>query len=128
MKKAKQFAPDRSGLESRRRFDGQAHWKEMYDSQWEDYRRRYLAINQSCYSCGQRSEVVDHLVPAKGDERLFRKLDNHIPLCKSCHNTVTAKFDRRYRPGDHINQKLQWIANNRLKFDLTFRVKVLPKY
>ena len=110
------------------KFDGQAHIKAMYDDRWAKYSKEFLTINQVCYSCGEKSEVTDHLTPAKGDEKLFKKLDNHIPLCAQCHNTITAKFDKKYRPGNSINQKLMWLYRNRLTNSITVRVKVLPKY
>lgn len=100
----------------------------MYDHDWEKYRIKYLALNQKCYSCGDKSTVVDHLVPHQGDEKLFRKTDNHIPLCQICHNKVTALFDRRHRAGINVNPKIQWMNANRFNRGLTFRVKVLPSY
>lgn len=111
-----------------RSFNGRKSIDMMYDTAWEKYRLRFLAENPRCYSCGVIAVVVDHLKPHKGDENLFKQLDNHIPLCKRCHDTVTTLFDRRYRIGATITPKIQWLQLSRSKFDLTFKVKVLPSY
>ena len=128
MKSAKQFRPNRGGLGTHTRFNGRLKIDRMYDTDWLNYSRKFLAINQECYACGKKSEVTDHLVPHKGDDKLFKQLDNHIPLCKKCHNTITAKFDRRFVKGHTITPKLQWMADEREMRDLTSRVKVMAEY
>lgn len=102
----------------------------MYDGAWEKYRRRFLEVNNECYSCGRPATVVDHLIPHQGDEVLFKKLDNHIPLCEICHNTVTTKFDRNYRPGNPVTEKIKWLSRNRMPGgEWNFKkVKVLARY
>ena len=37
-----------------------------------------------------RRTVVDHIVPHRGDARLFWDEDNWQPLCKSCHDRKTG--------------------------------------
>lgn len=127
MKKPKQFTPVRS-LSGGQKYNGRAHIDAMYDANWNRYREKFLHINGLCYSCGTKSTVVDHLIPHKGDNFLFRKTDNHIPLCAKCHNTVTGLFDYKHRVGDSIDGKLRWIASMRNSRDLTFKVKVMPSY
>ena len=58
---------------------------------------------------------MDHLVPHKGDKKLFEQVGNHIPLCTICHNKVTARFDSRYVVGSSIEKKTQWLNDERLK-------------
>lgn len=129
MQKPKLFRPDRGGLGTHTKvFDGRKNIKDMYDEQWAKYRLKFLAVNSRCYACGTTAKIVDHLLPHKGDIKLFKKLDNHIPLCTSCHNRVTALFDKMHSSGTPITAKLMWLAEQRTKNDLTFRVKVLPKY
>jgi 5-methylcytosine-specific restriction protein A len=36
---------------------------------------------------------VDHIVPHKGDMRLFWDPRNHQGLCERCHNSKTARED-----------------------------------
>lgn len=110
-------------------FNGRKAIDDLYwTKDWTEYRVRFLDVNPWCYSCGAKATVVDHLTPHQGDEKLFRKLDNHIPLCKHCHDVITASFDRRHRAGNPITKKLQWIARERAKRDLTSRVRVMPSY
>lgn len=110
-------------------FNGRKKIDSMYDGAWEKYRERFLRINPYCYACGEYANVVDHLMPHQGDERLFKKLDNHIPLCTRCHNTATTLFDRKYRSGNSITPKIQWLSRNRVVGEDRFRkVRVLASY
>lgn len=104
----------------------------MYKSEaWIRYCDKFLAVNPECYACGKKATEVDHLIPHKGDELLFKKLDNHLPLCKSCHSTVTMKFDVRHR-GIGVNlEKIKWLNHRRIPTDewpLPRKVKVLASY
>src|SRR6185369_5488186 len=121
------FVPRHRRNPTGKKFNGRAKIDAMYDKDWERYRGRFLAINSECYACGKPSQVVDHLKPHQGDVGLFEKLDNHIPLCISCHNTVTTKFDRYYRAGGSITEKIKWLSRNRFPRDdwSPKRVKVL---
>jgi 5-methylcytosine-specific restriction protein A len=126
--KPKNFLPKHSKntgrkLNSRRDID------RLYDNDWQRYRARFLAANSKCYACGAPAVVVDHLIPHKGDEILFRKLDNHIPMCYSDHNYVTTKFDRDYVRGSSIEAKVLWLNSRRVGGDWKpQRVKVLRYY
>ena len=42
---------------------------------------------------GQQMAVVDHIIPHKGDKVLFWDRSNWQPLCKTCHDTKTARED-----------------------------------
>lgn len=120
------YKPNHAG--AGRRFNPNKDRDNLYDREWEKYRLHFLNQNPRCYACGVSATVVDHLIPHKGDEDLFKKLDNHIPLCKSCHDKATALFDKKYRPGQPIKSKLEWLAWSRASRELTFRVKVMPSY
>lgn len=111
-----------------RSFSHRKAWLLLYDVTWEKYRLKFLSVNSKCYSCGDTATVVDHLEPHQGDKAVFEKLDNHIPLCKRCHDTVTAKFDRHWSRGKSITPKISWFSSNRLIKGLTFRIKVMPSY
>lgn len=126
MQRPKQYRP--ASHKPSRKFNGRKEIDNLYDRAWEKYRAIFLSTNPRCYSCGEASTVVDHLVPHKGDENLFRQLDNHLPLCKRCHDVITGLFDRRFRPGNAITEKLKWLSANRLAKNLSFKVKVLPRY
>jgi 5-methylcytosine-specific restriction endonuclease McrA len=126
MIKPKLFKPNHGGIG--KKFDGLKKWEDMYDAVWAKYRQKFLYNNPNCYCCGSIASVVDHITPAKGDEKLFKKLDNHLPLCSVCHNTITAKFDRNYKQGDAITPKLKWIEGVRSRNQITIRVRVLGSY
>jgi len=100
------------------------------DSSWRNYCARFLAVNPKCYACGSPAKVVDHLVPHKGDVHLFRKLDNHIPLCERDHNYVSAKFDYKFKVGVTLVAKIGWLNSRRIPTDdwTPAPVKVLPSF
>lgn len=124
MKKNPLFRPKTNGGP---RFDGNSHIKAMYKHpDWVHYSKKYLEINNKCYCCGKLSQAVDHIIPHKGNVVRFQQLDNHLPLCFKCHNTCTALFDRYAAP--KTEDKMKWIARMREKFQLTFKVFVLPSY
>lgn len=129
MKKQKSFRPIQStGWKSKSVYNGRSALDKLYDGNWEKYRLKFLRHNPTCYSCGSKALVVDHIQPHKGDEKLFKKLDNHLPLCHKCHNTITALFDKNYIKGNTIEPKLKWIAQNRINYQCDVRVKVLSEY
>lgn len=41
-----------------------------------------------------KAEVVDHIVPHRGDEKLFWDESNWQALCKRCHDSKTMTEDR----------------------------------
>jgi 5-methylcytosine-specific restriction protein A len=60
---------------------------------WRAFRLRYLKYYPYCTICGEKSEVIDHIIPHRGDEQLFWNERNYMPLCKKCHDTKTGLFD-----------------------------------
>lgn len=124
------FKPRHRASPSVREFRPNGPRSSMYDHKWQAYRLRFLRVNPECYSCGKPATEVDHLKPHQGDDILFKKLDNHIPLCESCHSTVTAKFDMRYRAGNPITDKISWLNRNRVFSEnwTPKKVKVLGSY
>lgn len=58
----------------------------------------FLAQHLWCVECerGGRltpATVVDHVIPHKGDRRLFWDMSNWQALCVRCHNSKTARED-----------------------------------
>lgn len=118
MKKAKLFKPPTS---TNKKFTK----KRLYDTtDWAEYRVRFISANPLCYACGQRARVVDHVISAKGNEKLFWEVTNLIPLCKSDHDFITQNFDK------HIvaktEEKMKWIERKRIETDTNVRVKIVP--
>ena len=61
-----------------------------YDGKWQRYRRLFLSEHPLCADpFGLHglvlvlATVVDHIVPHRGDKRLFWRGSNHQGLCKS---------------------------------------------
>ena len=94
-----------------------------YDQEWERYRWRFLYHNPTCYVCGKKSTIVDHVVPGRIDG-FFWKVDNYMPLCKHCHDTITGKFDRHTPP--KTIEKLTYVKKLREERNLNIKIKVVP--
>ena len=70
-----------------------------YNARWRRARRRFLAEHPLCETCRmtgrlERSTVVDHVVPHRGDPVLFWDEGNWAPACKPCHDAKTAREGR----------------------------------
>ena len=70
-----------------------------YNSRWQKASRAYLQVHPLCVSCMKlgkytRATVVDHIVPHRGDSKLFWDRTNWQSLCKSCHDRKTMTEDR----------------------------------
>ncbi|MET0154758.1 MAG: HNH endonuclease signature motif containing protein [Rickettsiales bacterium] len=71
-----------------------------YGHRWRKERAAYLAAHPLCRECERRGEVrqadiVDHVVPHKGDMAAFWDVSNWQPLCKPCHDRKTLGRDAR---------------------------------
>ena len=67
-----------------------------YGSKWQIYRKRFLAANPLCVYCLEKGQVtaanvVDHIIPHKGDQVLFWDTENHQSLCTPCHSSVKQR-------------------------------------
>lgn len=66
-----------------------------YGRRWQKARVGFLSRHPFCAECGRRSKktlatVVDHVIPHRGDPKLFWDHDNWQPLCTRCHGQKTA--------------------------------------
>jgi 5-methylcytosine-specific restriction protein A len=73
--------------------------KRGYDSRWKKARKRFLKANPLCVECLKinrivKATVVDHIIPHRGDKKLFWDENNWQALCKSCHDKKTMTEDR----------------------------------
>ena len=79
-----------------------------YNSRWQRYAKNFLMGHPLCVECLRKnegghgiprdaperiraSEVVDHIVPHRGDQELFWNPANHQALCKHCHDQKTGR-------------------------------------
>jgi 5-methylcytosine-specific restriction protein A len=72
-----------------------------YNYKWQRYRAGFLQKHPLCAECEKQGRVtpatiVDHIIPHKGDTKLFWDKKNHQPLCKRCHDIKTAREDGGY--------------------------------
>jgi 5-methylcytosine-specific restriction protein A len=83
--------------------------KRGYGSKWQNYRRHWLRLRPLCgdrdegnsvehSQCVRQARItaasdVDHIVPHRGDKRLFWDSSNHQSLCSACHSAKTARED-----------------------------------
>ena len=72
--------------------------KKPYGSKWQAERLVFLRENPLCAMCQQMGRiepatVVDHIVPHRGDQKLFWDQNNWQSLCKSCHDKKTLTED-----------------------------------
>jgi len=70
-----------------------------YDSRWRKARKRFLKANPLCVECLKADKlveaaVVDHIIPHRGDKKIFWDESNWQALCKSCHDRKTMTVDR----------------------------------
>jgi 5-methylcytosine-specific restriction enzyme A len=73
-----------------------------YGSKWRMARREFLRNSPLCVKCHvvgilRSATVVDHIIPHKGDQKLFWNQSNWQSMCKRCHDLKTAKSDGRGR-------------------------------
>ena len=61
-----------------------------YDHRWRKESKAFLAVNPWCINLGEGctliATLVDHIVPHRGDQRLFWDVRNWQPLCVHCHS------------------------------------------
>ncbi|MDQ0421107.1 5-methylcytosine-specific restriction endonuclease McrA [Peteryoungia aggregata LMG 23059] len=70
-----------------------------YNHEWRKARADYLLAHPFCRECAKHqvytpATVVDHVIPHRGDKRLFWHRANWQPLCAPCHNSVKQRQER----------------------------------
>ena len=72
-----------------------------YNHRWKKARDTYLQSHPLCVMCEQEdriaaAEVVDHIIPHRGDQDLFwDSKGNWQSLCKSCHDRHKQRLEKR---------------------------------
>jgi 5-methylcytosine-specific restriction protein A len=69
-----------------------------YTSKWSKESKYFLAMNPWCAECLKKgiytaATETDHIIPHKGNLKLFWDRNNWQPLCHSCHSKKTATED-----------------------------------
>ena len=91
----------RSAAEVKRTLDRQrpSAARRGYGPRWRRARAAYLARHPLCVWCLAEGRVepattVDHIVPHRGDQKLFWDEANWAAMCKHCHDAKTAREGR----------------------------------
>ena len=69
-----------------------------YGKAWQKARARYLASHPLCVECMkegryEKATDVDHIIPHRGDRKLFWDEGNWQALCHRCHSVKTRRDD-----------------------------------
>ena len=69
-----------------------------YDARWRKARTLYLSQHPLCATCQRlgrtvAAQVIDHIVPHRGNRDLFWNERNWQALCKRCHDAKTVRED-----------------------------------
>lgn len=69
-----------------------------YGRRWQKASKAFLASHPFCEECLKhgiytKATVVDHVVPHRGDLKLFWDRNNWCALCKKCHDRKTGRED-----------------------------------
>ena len=67
-----------------------------YTRKWQKAARLFRIAHPLCVACKRRgvdtlSQVVDHIIPHRGDRKLMWDIQNWQALCKKCHDMKTAR-------------------------------------
>lgn len=67
-----------------------------YNYRWQQARERFLSANPLCVACKAEGRAgvateVDHIIPHRGDQKLFWDETNWQGLCKPHHSAKTAR-------------------------------------
>lgn len=69
-----------------------------YTTKWDKTAKRFLQEHPLCVECAREgrtreADLVDHIIPAKGDQRLFWDKSNWQTLCAHHHSVKTNSQD-----------------------------------
>ena len=72
-----------------------------YNHEWRKARLEYLTMHPHCRECAKHgltrlATVVDHVIPHRGDKRLFWHRANWQPLCQPCHDSTKQRLERSH--------------------------------
>lgn len=72
--------------------------KRGYGRKWQRESKAHLREHPLCVECLKQGKytqatVVDHVVPHRGDSKLFWDRSNWRSLCKRCHDRKTRRED-----------------------------------
>jgi 5-methylcytosine-specific restriction protein A len=83
----------------RRYDDRESSARRGYGYKWQRAREGFLKKHPFCEDHKRRgyiivAEVVDHIVPHRGNDKLFWDRDNWQSLCKQCHDSHKQRLEK----------------------------------
>ena len=108
MSKLKQLKPRLQTISNKRVETVSDSWRSNksstqrgYNYKWQQARKRFLNAHPLCVYCKRDdritvANVVDHIVPHRGDQGLFWNVNNWQSLCESCHSSVKQREESVY--------------------------------
>lgn len=76
-----------------------------YDARWDREAKSFKRAHPLCIGClavgrTAATEIVDHVVPHRGDNVLMWAPDNRQPACAAHHNIVKQRLEALYAAGE----------------------------
>lgn len=70
-----------------------------YGYKWQKARAEHLAAEPMCRECARLglrrlATVVDHIIPHRGDLKLFWRRSNWQSLCDTCHSSHKQRLEK----------------------------------
>ena len=79
-------------------FENATRTNNYNSAEWRRLRREVLKRDgYQCCQCGATAEEsgypleIHHIIPPKGNKKLFYNIDNCVTLCKCCHSRITQQ-------------------------------------
>jgi len=82
-----------------------------YDRRWKRVAREYLWRRPWCIGClaigvKRKAQLVDHIVPHRGDQTLFWQSANWQSACAWHHNSIKPELERQFASGRITHREL----------------------
>jgi 5-methylcytosine-specific restriction protein A len=76
--------------------------RSSYGYRWQKARAAYLKKHPLCVNHERMGRVVaavivDHIIPHRGDKKLFWDVSNWQSLCKNCHDSYKQRLEKTGR-------------------------------
>ena len=105
------------------RTDKRSSSERGYGTAWRKVRNDYLSRHPLCVMCLadgghiKAANVVDHVIPHRGDKELFWNEDNLQSLCLSHHNSDKQMYEKsgRVRARFDANGQVIWVEEKKKK-------------
>ena len=65
-------------------------------ARWKKTSREFLKKYPTCFICGAKATIADHITPHRGSLELFYDANNLQPMCWSCHSRKTFAENKNF--------------------------------